>query len=82
MVFMMGVDPDSLIIVLYSHFLLTPDEKSAATQKTLTGHEKLEQVFTYLERRVSTEPKSFQELLQALNDEPAMRDVSDKIKGT
>ena len=80
-VFKTGVDPSTLVTVLYSKFLLTPDEKSAATQKTLTDGDKLELMFTYLERRVSTDPQNFHKLLTALNDEPAMEAVGAKIKG-
>ena len=79
--FKTGVCPSTLVTVLYSQFLLTPDEKLAATQKTLTDGEKLEQMFTYLERRVSTDTQNFHKLLQALNDELAMKPVADKIKG-
>ena len=80
-VFKRGVDPNSLVTVLYSGFLLTPEEKSAATQKTLTDDEKLELIFTYLERRVSTKLENFHKLLKALRDEPAMKSVADKIQG-
>ena len=79
--FKTGVDPNTLVAVLYSQFLLTPDERSAATHKTLTDGEKLEQMFTYLERRVSTDPQNFHKLLQGLSDELAMKAVADKIKG-
>jgi hypothetical protein len=80
-VFKTGVDPSALVTVLYSKFLLTPDERSEATQKTLTDGDKLELMFTYLERRVSTDPQNFHKLLKALNDEPAMEAVGGKIKG-
>ena len=81
-VFKTGVDPSALVTVLYSQFLLTPDEKAAVMLTALTDGEKLERMFTYLEKRVSTDPKNFHKLLQALNDELAMKAVADKIKGS
>lgn len=78
--FKRGVDPDNLVTVLYSSFLLSHDEKSKATQKTLTDEQKLEEMFTALERRVSTTPGDFHKLVKALRDEPAMKAVGDRIQ--
>ena len=80
-VFKRGVDPDNLITVLYSNILLTPEEKSKATHKTLTDDQKLEEVFTSLERRVSVIPGDFHKLVEALRDEPALKPVGDKMQG-
>lgn len=79
--FKKGVDPENLVTVLYSKELLTPEEKSRATQRTLTDDQKLEEMFTSLEKRVSTDPGSFHTLVEALRDEPAMKTVADKIQG-
>ena len=78
-VFNSGVDPDYLITYLYSKFLLTPSEKSRAME--VATSEKPEKIFTTMERRVSVRPEYFQTLLQALQDEPAMRGLWEQMKG-
>ena len=80
-VFKKGVDPDNLITVLYSNLLLTPEKKSKATQWTLTDEQKLWEVFTAMERRVSVTSDDFHKLADALRDEPALKPVGDKIRG-
>ena len=80
-VFKKGVSPDDLVTVLYSNLLLTPDEKAKATQQTLTDNQKLEEMFTTLERRVSVEPAALRTLIQALKDEPATDSVGNKMQG-
>ena len=80
-VFMRGVDPDNLVTQLYNNFLLTPEEKAKATQKTLTADEKCKVIFEALERRVSVEPSCLKILIQTLKDEPATSAVGDKIQG-
>ena len=80
--FISGADPDYLVKALYSKKLLTGNEKEKATQRMLTDGEKLEILFKALERRVSTTPDSFHTMMQVLKEEPAMRGVFDKIKGT
>ena len=80
-VFKRGVDPDNLVTVLYSNLLLTPEEKGKATQRTLTDDQKLEEMFTTLERRVSTNPEEFHTLVKALRDEPAMEAVGNRMQG-
>ena len=80
-VFKKGVDPDNLVTVLYSNLLLTSEEKSKATQRTLTDDQKLEEMFTALERRVSVKPTDLKTLIQSLRDEPAMVAVAGKIQG-
>ena len=81
MVFTRGVDPDNLVTVLYSYFLLTPEEKARATQRTLTIHQKLEEIFQTMERRISVTPGDLHVLIQALKAEPATKAVGDKIQG-
>ena len=78
-VFKRGVDPDNVISVLYSKFLLTPEERGRATQKTLTADQQLDVVFDWLERRVSVQPTVFHELVQVLQDEPALEAVGKKL---
>lgn len=79
--FTKGVDPNNVIKELYSKFLLTPEEKGRATQKTLTADEQLEVVFECLERRVSADPSAFHELVQLLLKEPALEGVGTKMQG-
>jgi hypothetical protein len=47
-----SVDPDSLVAVLYSNMLLTPDERERATQKTETANQRLQVILMALERRI------------------------------
>lgn len=79
--FKKGVDPATLVTTLYSNELLTPDEKSKATLKTLTDEQQLEEMFKAIERRVNSNPGDFHELVKALRTEPAMETVADKIQG-
>ena len=76
-----GVDPENLVTVLYSNFLLTPDENEKATHKPLTAGQQLEEIFKALERRVAVDPQVLQKLLDALNSEPALEPVAKKIQG-
>lgn len=80
-VFKRGIDPDTVIAVLYSKFLLTPEEKGRATQKTLTADQQLDIVFDWLERRVSVQPTVFHELVKVLEDEPALEAVGKRMQG-
>ena len=73
------MDPDYLITYLYSKFLLTPSEKSRVME--VATSEKPEKIFTTMERRVSVRPEYFHTLLQALQDEPAMRGVWEQMQG-
>ena len=80
-VFTRGVDPENLVTVLYSNFLLTPEEKARAMKQTLTIGQKLEEIFQSLERRVSTRPQDFKKIIRALMAEPALKAVGDEIQG-
>ena len=80
-VFTRGVDPDNLVTVLYSNLLLTPEEKARATQQTLTVHQKLEEIFQTMERRISVTPGDLHVLIKALKAEPATKAVGDKMQG-
>ena len=80
-VFKSGVDPEYLVTVLYSNFLLTPEERQRATHSYLTANQQLEDLFTTLERRVSANPQDFHELLKVLRNEPAMKAVACTIQG-
>ena len=81
-VFTRGVDPENLVTVLYSNFLLTPEEKARAMQQTLTVSQKLEEIFQIMERRVSTTPENFHTMIRVLKAEPATKAVGEKIQGT
>lgn len=76
-----GADPDTVITVLYTELLLTPEEKERATQSTLTARKQLEVVFESLERRVSADPSVFNKLIQVLLEEPALGAVGRKMQG-
>ena len=80
-VFTRGVDPENLVTVLYSNFLLTPEEKARAMKQTLTVGQQLEEIFQSLERRVSTRPQDFKIIIRALMAEPALKAVGDGIQG-
>ena len=80
-VFTRGVDPENLVTVLYSNFLLTPEEKARAMKQTLTIGQKLEEIFQSLERRVSTRPQDFKKIIRALIAEPALKAVGDRMQG-
>ena len=80
-VFTRGVDPENLVTVLYSNFLLTPEEKARAMKQTLTIGQQLEEIFQSLERRVSTRPQDFKKIIRALMAEPALKAVGDGIQG-
>ena len=79
-IFTSGLDPDNLVTVLYSHFLLTHEEKARATQQMLTIHQKLEEIFQAMECRVSATPGDLHVLIKALKAEPATKAVGDKIQ--
>ena len=65
-VFTRGVDPDNLVTVLYSNFLLTPEEYEKASQTAAPGDQRLKTMFMALERRVSASPSVFHTLIQVL----------------
>ena len=79
--FKRGADPDNVITMLYSKFLLTPEEKGRATQGALNAHQQLDVVFESLERRVSADPTVFNQLVQVLLEEPALAAVGRKMQG-
>lgn len=79
--FKRGADPDTVITVLYSEFLLTQEERGRATQRTLTKGQQLDEVFDCLERRVSADPSVFDKLVQVLLEEPALEGVGKRMQG-
>ena len=80
-VFHDGVDPSSLVPVLYSKSLLTPEEREKAIHSTATDRERIQAILTALERRISIEPRPFHVMLAALESEPALNAVGHRIKG-
>lgn len=79
-VFKKGVDPANLVTLLYSRELLTPEEKTKATNRSSSSDEKLEELFASMERRVSAKPPDFHKLVKALKDEPALKPVADQMQ--
>ena len=80
-IFTRAGDPDGLVTVLYSNFLLTPDEKIRALQENLTDRQKMEKIFQIMERRVSVSPSDFHTLLDVLNGEPATKALGEEMQG-
>ena len=79
--FKRGAEPNTIITMLYSKLLLTPEEKGKAKQKTLTVDEQLDVIFDCLERRVSVDPSVFSTLMEVLLEEPALEAVGKKMQG-
>ena len=80
-IFTRAGDPDGLVTVLYSNFLLTPDEKIRALQENLTDRQKMEKIFQIMERRVSVNHSDFCALLNVLKAEPATKALGEKMQG-
>ena len=80
-IFTRAGDPDGLVTVLYSNFLLTPDEKAKALHRSLTARQKMEEIFQTMERRVSVNPSDFQTLLSVLKAEPATKALGEEMQG-
>lgn len=80
-VFKRGTDPDTVVTVLYSKFLLTPEEKQRALQETLTPGQQLDKIFDCLERRVSANANVFHKVVQMLLNEPALEEVGKNMQG-
>lgn len=81
LVFKRAVDPDTIITVLYSEFLVMREERGRAIQKTLTTDQQLDMDFKCLERRVSADPSVFPRLVQVLLAEPALEGVGKATRG-
>ena len=79
--FKRGAEPNTIITMLYSKLLLTPEEKGKAKQKTLTVDEQLDVIFDCLERRVSADPSVLNQLIEVLLEEPALEAVGKKMQG-
>ena len=71
------MDPDNLVTVLYSNFLLTPEEYEKASQTAAPGDQRLKAMFMALERCVSANPSVFHTLIQVLQWEEALKDVAE-----
>ena len=79
--FKRGAEPNTIITMLYSKLLLTPEEKGKAKQKTLTVDEQLDVIFDCLERRVSADPSVLNQLIEVLLEEPVLEAVGKKMQG-
>ena len=76
------VEPYTIIMVLYSNFMLTPEEKGRAMQGEQTADQpRLDVVFDCLERRVSTDPSVFNKLVQLFLEEPALEEMGRRMQG-
>ena len=80
-IFTRAGDPDGLVTVLYSNFLLTPDEKIRALQENLTDRQKMEKIFQTMERCVSVNTSDFHTLLSVLKAEPATKALGEEMQG-
>ena len=78
---MEGAEPNTVVMVLYSKFLLTPEEKGKVMQNPQDAGWQLDVVFGFLERLVSADPSVFHKLVQMLLNEPALEEVGKKIQG-
>ena len=79
-VFMNGANPDSLVPVLYSEFLLTREEKELVRHSKTPG-QKLDVLFMALERRVSVTPGEFHKLIKVIGNDPVTKPLAEKMKG-
>ena len=79
----MGTSPTALIPVLYSKRLISEDVKDDLS--TLTGvsnNDKAIRLMTAVETTIKAEPRAarlVRELCEAVNDQPALRHVADRI---
>ena len=75
-------DPGCIAPGLYIQNLLTKSEMEKSRQQSLTNREKLNELYTAVERRVCAEPEKFYKLLEVFEEEPAMSDIAERMKGT
>ena len=78
-IFKKSVDPNAIVSKLFSEGMLTPEERSKATQGT--DYQKLEEIFKSLERRVSISARDFHKLVKILKETPALAPVGEQIMG-
>jgi len=78
---MKGAEPNMVVMVLYSKFLLTPEEKGKVMQNPQNAGWQLDVLFGFLERLVSADPSVFHKLVQMLLNEPSLEEVGKKIQG-
>ena len=74
-----GVCPDDIVTPLYNNDLLTPDERSRANTSHHTASQRMEEVYSALERRVKVEPRAFHLLLDILKNVSALVPVAEKL---
>ena len=80
-IFRVSVDPSFIMTALHNEQLLTGSEWNQATQKMLADHERVDAVWTALMRRVAVKSSVFHLVVQILCNEPAMRDLGDRMQG-
>lgn len=76
--FKRSVDPNAIVSKLFSEGMLTPEERSKATQGT--DYQKLDEIFKSLERRVSISPGDFHKLVMILKEVQALRPVGEEMQ--
>ena len=79
--FKRSVDPDAIVYSLYAKGLLTIEERSKATLRTVPVSERVNEVYVSLERRVTVKPNTFHELVIILRSVTALRPVGDRLRG-
>ena len=80
-VFTNGANPDDLVPVLYSEFLLTTAERALIMHASKTPSQKLDELFTTLERRVSVTPGEFHKLILIIGNDPVTKPLAEKMEG-
>ena len=83
LVMAMGTSPTALIPVLYSKRLINCADKTNLTTLTGVGNiDKATRLLTAVETTMKAEPRAarvVRELCEAVNDQPALRHVADRI---
>ena len=75
-----GVCPDDIVTPLYNNDLLTPDERSRANASHYTASQRMEEIYSALERRVKVERRAFHLLLDILKNVSALVPVAEKLR--
>ena len=83
LVMAMGTSPSALIPVLYSKGLISDTDKTRLTSLTHTDNiDKATMLLNAIEIQMMAEPRAarvIRELCEAVNDQPALRHVADRI---
>ncbi len=74
------LEPDTLAPLAFSCNLLTRNERDAATNKTHPEGDRMEELLKAVERRILADPKQYQTLVEAVEEEPTFNDVALKLR--